>query len=368
MGLDGGFDFRAEQPQPTVDPLTHAVLGVACALAVTRAPENRRSAALAGLVAGTLPDADVWLRSSSDPLFALEYHRHFTHSFAFSPVIMLIGAGTAWLLRRGFRQRTEFRSLLLPALVAGWAHIFCDLWTSYGTRVFWPFSQDRLALDWISVIDPLMTLPLAALSLWAVLRQSRRAAVFGLGWVGIYLALCAVQQHRASTALENWIASRGHTAERLSVKPSFGNIIVWRGLYLADGNYYAAAIRPGRPGDVRLIPGGESVPFLAGPATDAHDWQGFPAHSIAVSDVRRFYHFSGDWVAWHPQAGGDVLGDLRYASMPADFNPLWGIDLDRENPQNHVQWVTFRRLNRASFAPLWALIRGMENPDTHPLH
>ncbi|MFN0128077.1 MAG: metal-dependent hydrolase [Verrucomicrobiales bacterium] len=340
-----------------MDPLTHAVLGIAGALAATRKTENRRAGALAGFVAGTLPDADVLLRSPHDPLFALEYHRHFTHSVAFSPVIMLIGAGTAWLILRGFRQRVAFTSLLLPALVAAWAHIVCDLWTSYGTRVFWPFRQDRLALDWISVIDPLMTLPLAALSLLAVLRKSRRAAIAGLGWVGFYLALCVVQQHRASVALGNWIAFRGHTAERVSVKSSFGNIIVWRGLYLAEGNYYASAIRPGRPGDVRLIPG-ESVPFLAGPATDDHDWQGFPARSTAVRDVRRFYHFSGDWVAWNPQAGGEVLGDLRYASMPAEFNPLWGIDLDRDNPQNHVQWVTFRRLNRTSFAPLWALIRG----------
>jgi inner membrane protein len=340
-----------------VDPLTHAVLGITCGLAVTRNPKYRRSAALAGLAAGMLPDADVLLRSPGDPLFALEYHRHFTHSFAFSPVIMLLGAGTAWLLLRAFRQHVEFRWLLIPALVAAWGHIFCDLWTSYGTRVFWPLRQDRLALDWISVIDPLLTLPLVGFSLLAIIRKSRRAAVAGLGWVAAYLALCVVQQHRATTALENWIASRGHTAERLSVKPSFGNIVVWRGLYLADGTYYAAAIRPGRPGDVRLIPG-ESVPFLAGPGIDGQDWQALPADSTVVRDVRRFYHFSGDWVAWHPHAGGEVLGDLRYASMPADFNPLWGIALDRENPQNHVQWVTFRRLNRASFAPLWGLIRG----------
>lgn len=342
-----------------VDPLTHAVLGIACAVAATRDPKNRRPAALAGLAAGTLPDADVLLRSPSDPLFALEYHRHFTHSFAFSPVIMLLGAGMAWLLLRAFRQQVELRSLLVPALVAAWGHIFCDLWTSYGTRVFWPFRQDRLALDWISVIDPLMTLPLVGFSLLAVLRKSRRAAVAGLGWVSLYLALCVVQQHRATTALKSWIAARGHAAERLSVKPSFGNIVVWRGLYLAEGKYHAAAIRPGRPGDVRLLPG-ESVPFLAGPAEDARDWQGFPANSTVVSDVRRFYHFSGHWVAWHPHAGGDVLGDLRYASMPADFNPLWGIALDRDHPHNHVEWLTFRKLNRASFAPLWGLIRGRE--------
>ncbi len=347
----------SEFPQPNVDPLTHSVLGIACALVATRKPENRRAAALAGLAAGTLPDADIFLKSPGDPLFALEYHRHFTHSFAFSPVIMLLGAGAAWLLLRTFRRQVEFRSLMVPALIAVWGHILCDLWTSYGTRVFWPFSQDRLALDWISVIDPLLTLPLAVLALWAIFRKSRSMAAAGLGWAGIYLTLCVVQQHRAAATLENWIASRGHTADRVLVKPSFGNIIVWRGLYLADGHYHAAAIRAGRPGDVRLIPG-ESVPFLAGPAADFRDWQGLPANSTAVRDVRRFYHFSSEWVSWHPDAVGDVLGDLRYAQMPGDFRPLWGIEFDRAEPQKHVDWLTFRSLNRTTFAPLWELICG----------
>lgn len=346
-----------------MDPVTHSVLGIACALAATPDPARRRAAAVAGLAGGLWPDADIFLNSPDDPLFALEYHRHFTHSFAFSPVIMLTGAVTAWGLLRVFRQRTAFRSLLLPALIAGWSHIFCDLWTSYGTRALWPFSDDRLALDWISVIDPLMTLPLAALAGWAVLRKCRRTAMAGLGWAMIYLAFCIFQQHRATEALETLIASRGHTAERLSVKPSFGNTVVWRGIYLADGQYHAAAIRPGWPGDVR-IKAGESIPFLRGPFGDGSDpWHELPGNSTALSDVRRFYHFSSDWVSWHPDANGDVLGDLRYAQMPGDFSPLWGIGIDREKPHSHVSWLTFRRLNKDTFAPLWELISGEKFPN-----
>lgn len=343
-----------------MDPVSHSILGIACALAVTRRPEYRRPAALAGMAGGLWPDADIFLQSAADPMFTLEYHRHFTHGIGFTPVIALIAAASAWLILRLFRQRTAFRPLLLPGFIAACSHIFCDLWTSYGTRALWPFSQERLALDWISVVDPLMTLPLLILVLWAVFRKSRRLATIGLGWAAFYLSLCVIQHHRAMTALEGWIASRGHTAERITVKPSFANIVVWRGLYLAGGEYHCAAIRPGLPGDVRLK-AGESTPWLAGPADASTDWQGLPAGSTAVNDVIRFYHFSSGWVSWNPVEGSasdSVLGDLRYAKLPYTFGPLWGIGLHRENPARHADWLTFRDSRANEFVPLWELIRG----------
>lgn len=340
-----------------MDPVTHSVFAVCCTVAITRLPERRKAVALAGLAGGLWPDADVFLRSTEDPLFQLEYHRHFTHSLAFSPVMMLIAAASAWGLLRLFGSRTGFLTLLWPALVAVWSHIFCDLWTSYGTRVFWPFSSARPGFDWISVIDPLMTLPVLVFALIAVFWNSRRASLAGLAWVGLYLCLCLGQKHRAEAALDQLIASRGHTAMRLNVKPSFANILVWRATYqTGDGRYHAAAIRPGWPGDVKVKPG-ESTPILPGPTADGSTlWEGLPGSSRAVADVRRFYHFSDDWVAWFPGGEGKILGDMRYAQMPDTFKPMWGIGLHPNQPEKHVDWMTFRALSRESFAPLWEMI------------
>jgi inner membrane protein len=114
-----------------MDPLTHSVFGVACAIAGTRQKVSRRAAALAGLAGGLLPDADVLLRSASDPLFTLEYHRHFTHSFAFAPVIALMGAIIASLILRAFRHTVPWQWLIFPALLGGLSHIFCDRTTSF---------------------------------------------------------------------------------------------------------------------------------------------------------------------------------------------------------------------------------------------
>ncbi len=199
-----------------------------------------------------------------------------------------------------------------------------------------------------------MTLPLAGCAAVAVWR-TRRAAFAGLAWVGIYLGLCLVQKHRAETALDAIIAARGHHPERINVKPSFGNIVLWRGIYQEEGTYYAVAIRPGWPGDVK-VKAGEMAAVLPGPAGDGSPWEGIPGDSTLVLDAARFYHFSGNWVGWHPDFPGTVLGDLRYARLPGEFSPMWGIGFDRTDPDRHVPWMTFRTLSRESLAPLWEMI------------
>ena len=63
-----------------MDPLTQGLIGAALPQAVT---PNRRlllRAGFLGLIAGMLPDLDVLIRASSDPLLFLEYHRQFSHS------------------------------------------------------------------------------------------------------------------------------------------------------------------------------------------------------------------------------------------------------------------------------------------------
>ena len=43
-----------------------------------------------GALAGAAPDLDVLIRSETDPLLALQYHRHFTHALLIAPLIGLL--------------------------------------------------------------------------------------------------------------------------------------------------------------------------------------------------------------------------------------------------------------------------------------
>lgn len=67
-----------------MDPLTQGLLGAA----LPQSASNKRhivAAGVLGVVSGMAPDLDVLIRSSTDPLLFLEYHRHFTHSLLFIP-------------------------------------------------------------------------------------------------------------------------------------------------------------------------------------------------------------------------------------------------------------------------------------------
>ena len=71
----------------------------ATAAQVALGPRLGRQAWLLGAVGGVLPDADIVIRSSADPLLAIQYHRHFTHALAFIPVGGIV-ATLPWLARQ----------------------------------------------------------------------------------------------------------------------------------------------------------------------------------------------------------------------------------------------------------------------------
>lgn len=333
-----------------MDNVTHGLLGMAIAVAI--APrESRRQAALVGLLAGEFPDLDVFLRSQDDPLFGLQMHRHFTHSLLLAPVIgcMMAGLVMAWCSWRGSGYHK--RILVIAGIAAAFSHGLCDVWTSYGTRWFWPFSEARVSWDLISVVDPLFTLPMLPLVIVAIVKRSRWWSTAALSWAICYLALCFAQQQRVLALAREMGRERGHVQARLTAKPSFANIVVWRVMYQDQGNAHILCIRAGK--NLECL-GESKVPLVV-----AKDVPGVAADSILAKDMARFSHFSDGWLSWHPQQAG-VLGDLRYAVSPDGVSPLWGIGIDLTKQDQHVPLLTFRRTNDESWKKLWHMVKGLK--------
>ena len=140
-----------------MDPLTHSLLGASLGYAAFGRRLGRTAAGVGGLAA-FVPDADIFIRSAADPLLAIEYHRHFTHSLLFAPVGAAVVA-SFWLIRP--RWRDHFAALWVCALVAYFSHALLDAATSYGTQLMWPFTDERFGWDFIAVVDPAFTLALA---------------------------------------------------------------------------------------------------------------------------------------------------------------------------------------------------------------
>ena len=299
-----------------MDPISQGAIGAVASQAVA-APEKLRAAALLGCLAGLAPDLDVFISSPTDTLLFLEYHRQFTHALAFIPIGAAIVAALTHVL---VRRTLTFRESYLACLLGYATHGALDACTSYGTQLFWPFSDYRVAWNNVSVVDPLFTLPLLALVVAATLARRRWLALLGLGWALFYLALGVVQNQRAEAAGAALAAQRGHEPRRLTAKAGFANLLVWKVVYLHAGRYYVDAVRAGA--EVAICPG-TSVAAL----DLQRDLPWLAASSQQARDVERFRWFSDGYVAMDPAAPNRVI-DIRYSVVPNQIVALWGIDLD----------------------------------------
>ncbi len=79
-----------------MDPITQGTIGAT--LPQVFGKKKLGIIALLGFLSGLAPDLDIFIRSASDPLLSLEYHRQFTHSILFIPFGGLICAGVLYLL------------------------------------------------------------------------------------------------------------------------------------------------------------------------------------------------------------------------------------------------------------------------------
>lgn len=315
-----------------MDPISQAAFGALWAQAGSRG-RNVREATIAGGLAGMAPDLDVLIRSSNDALLFIDYHRHFTHAIPFAPLGALLVAGTLWPL---MRKRLVFAQLYLFCLLGFLSHGILDAFTSYGTHLSWPFSNARTAWNWISVIDPLFTLPLLLLIGIGCWRNTGRFGLFAAAWATLYLSFGGWQHYQAEQAVTRWADREGIRAERIVAKPSFANLLLWRGLVDDGKSFYAVAVRLPPFGNTRLFPG-DRVDAL-NPDTIA------PENSRLTRDLRRFNDFSDGWVFRYPaieQGNNWFIGDFRYAIDPASKRPLWGIHLRPDAPE---QGVSFERL------------------------
>ena len=87
-----------------------------------------------------------------------------------------------------------------------------------------------------------------------------------------------------------------------------------------------------------------------------------PAGSVQARDAARFSRLSNGYTIFHPDEP-DVLGDARYAMLPYEMSPLWGIRLDRENPGSHVELVTFRRFTESMLIEYLDMVLGAASGD-----
>ena len=332
-----------------MDPFTQGIVGCTAAQVVSK--KNKIIiASIIGLLAGLAPDLDIFIRSSSDPLLFLEFHRHFTHSLIFIPIGSLICALVFYYI---FTKRfsLSFKETYFYSFLGYATHGIIDSFTTYGTLLFWPFTDDRIAWNTVSVIDPLFTVPILILVLVSIKKRNKTFSIYAIIWIVLYQTVAYAQKIRAEEIIYNYAQTFEHEIESIEAKPSFGNIIVWKVIYSTSDRYYVNAILLAL--DHKIYPG-ESIEKLN--IRKSFPW--LSVNSQQAKDIEKFRWFSNGYLGID-EKNKDIIYDVRFSTIPNQVEGLWGIKLDKtKNNYEHIEYVTNRKRDLERFNILFNMIRG----------
>ncbi len=318
-----------------MDVLSQAVMGASLSQSFAKDKSKQLSALLIGALAGMAPDLDVLIYSSDDPILFLEFHRQFTHSLFFIP----FGALLCTLVLYPFiKNKLTFSQIYLFSFLGFATHGLLDACTSYGTQLFWPFSDQRISWGIVSIVDPFFTIPIVIGIVFAVYRSNRLFARIAFIFAVIFLSLGLIQKQRAENALYTLAQQRGHQTERVLVKPSFGNRHVWKLIYEYNGRYYVDAVK--LLWRTQIV-SGTSIQKL----NIKRDFPWLAENSQQAKDIERFRWFSDDFLAVNSQEP-NVIVDMRYSFLPNQIKLMWGIELSQQKIGSaHANFITNTKLS-----------------------
>lgn len=340
-----------------MDTLTHALSGALAARAT--APANARisltARVAAGFFAAAFPDVD-WVLAYVSPVAYLTGHRGVTHSVLLLP---LWAALLAWLCAKIGRGGATWRDYYGVCAIALGMHILGDLITSFGTIVFAPVSDARVAWSTTFIIDLWFTgIIVAGLAAAWVWRRSRVPAVLGLATLAGYVGLQAVLHSRAVDVGADYARRQGLDAVRVSAVPrpvspfNWMIVITERDRYrYANVNLLRERIPPAPRPDAGLI---ERLDAAYVPVVDAR-WISVakfgesPAQRMLASAVwgardLEFFRWFADYpVLYRIDAGNPSrcvwFEDLRFNTPGREGNPFrFGVC----NRDGSHEWVAYR--------------------------
>jgi len=331
-----------------MDPVSQGLLGALFSGSFSK-KKDMRFASFCGAIGGITPDLDIFIRSDNNPLLAIEYHRHFTHSLAFVPFGGLI---VGFFLYLFFLKKRNFKTIFIYTTLGFLSHGFLDSCTSYGTSLFWPFSDSRVSWNIISVIDPIYTFILLGFLILSFLLKSCDLIKLGLCMSFLYLGYGLGKHMHVEKLIFKLAEDRGHKIERLLLNPTFGNVILWRSVYQFNNNYFIDAVYVPFVGKSKLKKG-----TSVGVINKETVFPEISQYSLQRNDIRKFSSFSQDFIYLHPNFKY-IIADLRYGTLPHDDMSLWGIEINPNENNKHVNFIKLRNFKNEDYKRFLEMLKG----------
>lgn len=226
-----------------MDSLTQIVLGAAVGEAVLGKKIGNK-ALLWGGIAGTIPDLDVIYIQliGGGAIDEIVLHRGISHSITFA---ILMAPALGWIVNWLYRKKNEANFLQWTNLFfwAIFTHPLLDSLTTYGTQLFLPFSDYRVSIATVFVVDLFYTLPflLSVIALSFLKRTNgwrRKINFLGLGVSSAYLITGLANKYLASDVFRQDLAAEPEKKELVFVGTTPLNIALWYGVAESDSAFH----------------------------------------------------------------------------------------------------------------------------------
>lgn len=214
-----------------MDLLTQIAIGALVALLVPRRPATRWCLPFF-VLAAIAPDFDMLF--SGDAIHFIRLHRGISHSVFTAPIIALAIALLARpLWRSSTKNHLSLATVWLYFLGCILLHLLLDCFTTFGAKLFLPFSDARIHLNALFMVDPFLSVPMLLLGvLGRFAAKTRFFATIGLVWALAYPCLCLGLNHVNAAQLEDELTETGHNVAHVTVIPDFFSPFYWRAIYI----------------------------------------------------------------------------------------------------------------------------------------
>lgn len=328
-----------------MDSLTQIVLGAACGEAVLGKKIGNK-ALLFGAIGGTIPDLDVLIGSwlYGNEIDAMLFHRGFMHSILFS---ILAAFFFGWLFYKLYNTRKRLNTTTLTDWISlsFWSlftHPLLDCFTPYGTQLFAPFSNYRVALNNIAVADPAYTLPflVGIIILMFFKRASKKRNVclkLSIGISSVYMLFTLANKLYVDAIFKKSLHDNNISYIRFSTQPAIFNNILWYGIVETKTSYFVSSYSlldtQNRFLNFRELPKQRDL------------------SPLEYQDIKSLAWFSNQYYSIYKLKENEYqYNDLRY--------PL----LDANNPNTSVfSLLLYKEKNRLNMKPFKAKLNNFEN-------
>ncbi|HRH99819.1 MAG TPA: metal-dependent hydrolase [Saprospiraceae bacterium] len=176
----------------------------------------------------------------------------FILSWTAVPFIVLIGVGFFFFAKRNYKyhfkeagstDNMSYWSWFFLFFISIITHPILDNFTTFGTQLFWPFTDHRFSLSNIAIVDPLYTIPfLSCVILVSLYHRENRIRfwinLFGISISSFYMIYTFGNKAKAERAFANSLQPYGVQVDRMLSTPTILNNFLWFCIGQKGNQYY----------------------------------------------------------------------------------------------------------------------------------